>query len=120
VFPTSTGRVEHHRSMLYSLDPILMAAGITVPKRKHGKPVLHDDGNAVFEPKYGLHSFRHFFASWCLNRRADGGRELPPKNVQELLGHSTIAITMDVYGHLFPRNSDGRAELAASTAALWA
>jgi integrase len=105
VFPTSTGRVEHHRSMLTSLDPILLAAGVV------GK-----DGR----PKYGLHAFRHFFASWCLNRRADGGRELPAKNVQELLGHSTIAITMDVYGHLFRRSGDDRAELAASTAALWA
>lgn len=105
VFPTSTGRVEHHRSMLFSLDPILVSAG-----------VVNKDG----APKYGLHAFRHFFASWCLNRRADGGRELPPKNVQELLGHSTIAITMDVYGHLFRRKEDSRAELASSTAALWA
>jgi integrase len=61
---------------------------------------------------------RHFYASWCLNRTSDGGRELPPKNVQELLGHSSIVITMDTYGHLFKRGND-RAELAAATAALW-
>jgi len=48
------------------------------------------------------------------------GPDFPAKNVQELLGHSTIAITMDVYGHLFRRTSDSRTELAASTAALWA
>jgi integrase len=105
VFPTSTGRVEHHRSMLSSLDPVLLAAGLV---DKEGRP------------KYALHTFRHFFASWCLNRRTDGGRELPAKNVQELLGHSTIGITLDVYGHLFRRNADDRAELAASTAALLA
>jgi integrase len=28
-------------------------------------------------------------------------RELPAKVVQEWLGHSTIAMTLDVYGHLF-------------------
>ena len=49
------------------------------------------------------HAFRHFFASWCLNRKEAGGRELPPKEVQSLLGHSSIVMTMDVYGHLFPR-----------------
>jgi len=31
--------------------------------------------------------------------------------VQERMGHSSIAITMDRYGHLFPSGDDG-AELA--------
>jgi integrase len=68
-------------------------------------------------PKYGLHAFRHFYASWCINRRADGGLELPPKVVQERLGHSSIMMTMDVYGHLFPRGDDS-AELAAAERSL--
>jgi integrase len=70
-------------------------------------------------PKYGLHAFRHFFASWCINRKADGRRELPAKVVQGLLGHSSIVMTLDRYGHLFPRGDD-RAELAAATSALLA
>jgi integrase len=37
--------------------------------------------------------------------------------VQERLGHATITMTMDVYGHLFPRGDDG-AELAAAEMAL--
>jgi len=45
---------------------------------------------------------RHFCASWCINRKVDGGLELQPKVVRERLGHSSIAMTMDVYGHLFP------------------
>jgi integrase len=69
--------------------------------------------------KYALHAFRHFFASWCINRRDDGGLELPAKVVQERLGHSSIVMTMDTYGHLFPRGDDGR-ELAAAEAALLA
>jgi integrase len=44
---------------------------------------------------------------------------LPPKMVQQRMGHASIAMTMDVYGHLFPRGDDG-AELAAAEAALWA
>jgi integrase len=65
----------------------------------------------------GLHALRHFYASWCINRRADGGLELPLKNVQERLGHSTIVLTADRYSHLFPRGDDG-AELAAAERAL--
>ena len=73
---------------------------------------------AVERAKYtGLHALRHFYASWCINRRADGGLELPAKVVQERLGHSSIMMTMDVYGHLFPRGDDsaelgGRGEVA--------
>jgi integrase len=42
---------------------------------------------------------------------------LPPKVVQERLGHSTIAMTLDIYGHLFPRHDDSE-ELAAAERAL--
>ena len=104
VFPTGTGAIMYHRSMLDSLAPVMVAAGVVT---KGGKP------------KYGLHAFRHFFASWCINRRADGGRELPAKVVRGLLGHSSIVMTLDRYGHLFPRGDD-RAELAAASGALLA
>ncbi len=70
------------------------------------------------EPKYrSLHAFRHFFASWCINSKASGGRELPAKEAQHLLGHSSIVMTLDRYGHLFPSGGD-RSELAASEKAL--
>ena len=72
------------------------------------------------EVKYSdLHALRHFYASWCINRKADGGLELPAKVVQERLGHASIVMTMDTYGHLFPASND-RAELEAASAALWA
>jgi integrase len=75
--------------------------------------VVDKDGNT----KFGLHAFRHFFASWCINRKVDGGRELPAKVVQSYLGHSSITMTLDIYGHLFPTDGD-QAELAASETAL--
>jgi integrase len=37
--------------------------------------------------------------------------------VQHRLGHSSITMTADVYGHLFPSEDDG-AELAAAERAL--
>jgi len=104
VFPTPEGKIEHHKNMLSGLAPVMKAARVV---DKSG------------EPKYALHAFRHYFASWCINRKAAGGRELPPKNVQQLLGHGSIVMTLDRYGHLFPRGDD-RAELAAAESALWA
>ena len=75
-------------------------------------------GAPIRVAKYtGLHALRHFYASWCINRRADGGLELPAKVVQERLGHSSIMMTMDVYGHLFPRG-DASEELAAAERSL--
>ena len=37
----------------------------------------------------------------------DGGLGLPLKMVQERLGHATLAMTADRYGHLFPKGDDG-------------
>jgi integrase len=102
VFSTNTGAVEHHKNMLKSLAPVMKAAHI-----------LKND-----KPKYALHAFRHFFASWCINPKDRGGRELQAKVVQTLLGHSSIMMTLDVYGHLFRDGSD-RTELAASEKALF-
>jgi integrase len=78
--------------------------------------VVTRDGKAKYP---GLHSLRHFYASWCINRRVDGGLELPLKVVQTRLGHASIQMTADTYGHLFPRGDDG-AELAAAERAFLA
>ena len=81
------------------LWPVQIAAGVVSKK-----------GAAKYP---GMHAFRHFYASWCINREKDGGLELPMKTVQQRLGHSSILMTSDVYGHLFPRGDDG-SELAAA------
>jgi hypothetical protein len=60
---------------------------------------------------------RHFYASWSINRKLDGGLELPIKVVQGRLGHASITMTADVYGHLFPRGDDAD-ELAAAEQAF--
>jgi integrase len=82
------------------------------------KDRLDADEDPVLAAKYtGFHALRHFYASWCIKRREDGGLGLPPKIVQERLGHSSITLTMDTFGHLFPRGDDA-SELASDEAAL--
>ena len=86
-----------------SFQPAQVAAGVV---------------NARGRAKYGgLHTLRHFYASWCINRTEDGGLGLPLKLVQARLGHASIQMTADRYGHLFPSGDDG-AELAAAEQAI--
>jgi len=104
MFPNGAGQIEDHGNIATrGWGPAQVAAG-----------VVNDRGEAKYP---GLHAMRHFFASWCINRKVDGGLELSPKMVQERMGHATIAMTMDTYGHLFPRKDDS-AELAAAEKAL--
>lgn len=73
------------------------------------------DGN----PKYsGLHALRHFYASWLINPPERGGQGLAPKVVQQRLGHSSILMTMDTYGHLFPEEKDAYTKLTDAERAL--
>jgi integrase len=104
VFPDARGDVAYLVTIVQRIFwPAQVAAGVV---------------DAQGEPKYsGLHALRHFYASWCINRKVDGGLELPPKLVQQRMGHSSITVTMDVYGHLFPRIDD-RAGLAAAAMTL--
>lgn len=120
VFPNGEGKIEAHPNIIErGLKPTMIAAGVTVPVLdSKGVATRDEDGKPVVAAKYtGLHSLRHFYASWCINRKADGGLELPAKVVQERMGHSSITVTMDTYGHLFPRGDDG-AELADAERAL--
>jgi integrase len=112
VFPNGAGHVENHGNIVNrGLWPAQIAARVTASVLDDdGASKVDDKGKPVVAAKYtGLHALRHFYASWCINRKVDGGLELPAKVVQERLGHSSIVMTMDIYGHLFPRGDDGDA-----------
>ena len=100
----------------------MIRAGLTKPMLdSEGKPVIGKDGRPVLLAKYtGFHALRHFYASWCINSEADGGLGLPSMVVQRRLGHSSIMMTMDVYGHLFPRGDDHAEQMGAAERALLA
>jgi integrase len=52
--------------------------------------------------KIRFHDLRHTYASLLI---ANGEH---PKRIQALMGHSSINVTMDVYGHLMPGGGRGR------------
>jgi integrase len=98
VFPNGRGNVESlpniHRSVL---GPLQFAAGITTDKKA---------------PKYGMHAFRHAAASLFIEQN------FPPKKLQALMGHSTIQMTFDTYGHLFPQDAGDKAAMQQLQARL--
>lgn len=89
VFPNKTGRPLSHRIMI-----------------KHLVTPFVPDGMSI-----GMHGFRHAAASLWIERG------LNPKRIQYLMGHSSIQMTFDTYGHLF-KISDQDAD--AMEAALYA
>ena len=96
--------VGHSNIIAFVWKPLQIAAGLVTTS-----------GHAKYP---GLHALRHFYASWCINRRVDGGLELPLKVVQVRLGHASIKLTADTYGHLFPRGDDSEELVAAKKAFL--
>ena len=59
-------------------------------------------------PKIRLHDLRHTHATLALEAGVH------PKVVQERLGHSSIAITLDIYSHAIPAMQEDAAETIAA------
>ena len=69
--------------------------------------------DAGIEARYSFHSLRHFAASIFIEQGAT------VKRVQEIMGHSTSQITLDIYSHLFTSHDDDQKMLAAAEAAVF-
>jgi integrase len=65
-------------------------------------------------PKYSFHALRHFAASLFIEQGFSA------KRLQGIMGHSSIQMTYDRYGHLFPSLEDDHKKFAAAEAALFA
>lgn len=81
VFPNGVGKVETHSNIYNRIfKPLMLKCGIV-------------DGEGA--PRFSLHALRHAAASLFIEQG------WPPKKIQTMLGHSSITMTYDVYGHLF-------------------
>jgi integrase len=92
VFPNGAGNVESHQNILNRFwEPFQLANGITVDSGQ-----WDEAGKFIIQGKYGLHALRHAAASLFIAHL-----DWTPKRVQTVMGHSSIQMTFDLYGHLF-------------------
>jgi integrase len=101
----------------------LKAWKLRCPKGEHDLVFPHKDGRPLdhgillrsgFYPtlrrakvrRVRFHDLRHTFASLLI------AANVHPKTIQALMGHSTIRITLDTYGHLMRGHDEGVASLS--------
>ena len=94
VFPTSNGTVVSNSNMHRQCwRRVLKALGL----------IRHEadgEGNEVEKPQYTFHHLRHIAASLFIEHNWQ------PKKVQAVMGHSSIQVTFNIYGHLWPTADD--------------
>jgi integrase len=85
VFPNRHGRVQTLQNLRERVFvPLQKSCCITI------------DGEPTSAAKYGFHALRHAAASLFIAHLG-----WTPKRVQTVMGHSSIRMTYDLYGHLF-------------------
>jgi len=109
VFPNGSGNVESHTNIINRLwDPIQIKHGMTIETDKRDA-----DGDLIVVAKYGFHSLRHAAASLFIAHMG-----WTPKRVCAVMGHSSIRMTFDLYGHLFEDREDDQAGLQKLESAI--
>lgn len=98
VFPNARGKPLSQHRIIALFKGVQVAAGLAVFT---GKTDAKD--RPIYKPRYGLHSLRHAAASAWIKQGID------LKRLQVWIGHATIALTLDVYGHLV---TDAQADAA--------
>jgi len=89
VFPNTVGRPLDNVNLLrYWFHPLLEHAGL---------------------PRMRFHDLRHTAATLLL------GRGVNPKIVSEMLGHASVAITLDIYSHVMPHMQQQAAQAMDDT-----
>jgi integrase len=101
VFPNDVGKHTSHTNFVKREWIALFKAMAEAHKKDASKPA---------PPRFKWHHLRHFAVSCWIETGA------PPKTVQTWVGHATLALTMDTYGHLFKsdKHNDAMDAIAAS------
>ncbi|MEO6092334.1 MAG: site-specific integrase [Novosphingobium sp.] len=88
VFPNQRGRPMSQHRIIERFLAVQKAAGLAVDTGRDAR------GQTAWKARYGLHSLRHAAASAWIKQGID------LKRLQVWIGHATIALTLDTYGHL--------------------
>jgi integrase len=108
VLPSERGEVIWHTNLYKQCFLALLAACelmITVHAKSEG-------GQPRRRPPYNFHALRHAAASLFIEQG------WTPKKIQTVMGHSSIQVTFDIYGHLFPSPEDDAKAMAQIEARL--
>ncbi len=98
VFPSRNGTVLHYSNLWRRVFVRLMV--------KCG--MVEDDGR----PRFKFHALRHAAASLFIEQGWQ------PKRVQAVMGHASMAMTYDLYGHLWPDAEGDQADMEQIQARL--
>jgi integrase len=99
VFPNTRGNIERMSSLhMFAWYPLQIRCGLVDETGGH---------------RYGFHMLRHAAASLFIQYL-----RWTPKRLQTVMGHSSINMTFDLYGHLFENTEADRADMAKIEAAI--
>lgn len=105
VFPNGKGNVESSSNIRQRIFiPAMKAMGLTTEANG-------ETGKTVDKPAFRFHDLRHAAALFI-------EQGMGPKRIQELMGHSSIQVTFDIYGYLFRNPEADAAAVDAISAKL--
>ena len=76
--------------------------------RDFSRVSVHEEDGDIMLPDFSAHTFRHTFCT----RMAENGMDV--KVLQEIMGHKTIAVTMQVYNHVLADRTQSEVERVGS------
>ncbi|MEG3089525.1 tyrosine-type recombinase/integrase [Sphingomonas sp. PB4P5] len=98
LFPNGRGKPMSQHSITSLFTAVQVAAGLALDSGQ-----VDAKGETIWKPRYGLHTLRHAAASAWIKQGID------LKRLQVWIGHATIQLTIDTYGHLI---TDAQADAA--------
>jgi integrase len=101
VFPSENGAI-HSTSNIHKQcwGPLQRALGLVEVSGRD------EEGSSIERPRYTFHALRHAAASLFIEQGWS------PKKVQTVMGHASIQVTFDTYGHLWKNTEDDAKAMA--------
>ena len=109
MFPNTIGNIEtmtNIRARCWA--PLQVKCGLMADGGKR-----NTKGEPILDPRYNFHMLRHAAASLFIQYLG-----WAPKRLQTVMGHASVTLTFDLYGHLFENVEADRADMAKIEAAV--
>lgn len=102
VFPNESGKVWSYSNFWNRFwVPLMNRAGLVTDEPASATVRNWSKAHADFkQTRFDIHMLRHVYASLQIDQG------VKPERLQELMGHSTLKLTMETYRHLWPELED--------------